>query len=167
MLDRLVRSLAMSGAIALGACQTNCASTWDYQTFYPPNNTKPIAISNKVQNSLFYIYKDQPNEIPVCLLGHNYEHQLRIDDIAIPPIGYSDNRSANYDDTYCHKTGGYVGMVHNHPNNFCGVSAGDLARFLKDERADIEVVFCGINEDGTIKLHLLPRPVEADKVIVK
>ena len=124
-----------------------------YDWFYP-QGSRPIGISNKVQNSALYVYDKAPRELALCMLG-NADTSIRIEDVLIAPVIYSSPDSSSFDLSYCYCFRNYLGMMHNHNNGICLASPTDMRRFASDERAVLEAIVCGTNPDsGSVRFYL-------------
>lgn len=109
----------------------------------------------RVVNTLAFIYKDRTTEFPFCALGDRKGNSYLINELRIPSVYQANDTTAIFRGEDCNQLKKYLGMIHNHPKFNeafimpCLPSNLDLDRFLRDKKAQLEMIVCGVSPDGT------------------
>jgi len=160
MIKKLATLLLM-GAL-LGGQESNQQegiqdSTEHYSVVYQP---LPL-------NNILTIYDGQDREIPMCQMGYEQNGVRVVTNLILPYVFESTDSMASFNITPCDFPN-YLGIIHNHPSEFCIPGEMDMDRFVNDERASIETIVCGTNiENGAVTMSQTIKEDLSDLIIEK
>jgi len=115
----------------------------------------PVWFSPKVLNNMVFLYDGLPFEFPLCALGDRVDSLYHVHDVSIPVLTERSDSSASFIPISC-LSPEYLGMIHNHPTGWCGMSLADTKRFRDDSFARLEMVVCEANiERDTLRIYTM------------
>ena len=129
---------------------------------FPQHGGREVQVSRKIQNNLYYIYKDLPKELTFCLTGEQNKSVIKVSDLAMPPIFDNSEHGVSYMLAYCHDLPNYIGVAHNHPNGMCDTSEMDDISFMEDDKAVVELIVCGFEPNKTARTYMRQKSVDKE-----